>query len=75
MSSSLRYIDGSLSITTVDKQGQTGTLSSNKYSVSYDRYTHVLTIKLLDPQQVMYTLQYSALILNPNMGLEYFNSA
>ncbi len=75
MSKSLRYIDGSLSITMENKQGETSKLGSSKYTVRYDRNTHVLTIVLLEPQEAKYALEYSALILNPEMGLEYFNSA
>lgn len=89
MTPTLAYISGSLKITTEDANGNTGTLQQDvDYTVTYDgtgvqtdtngNPVHVMDIVILQPQPVMYLLDYdTALIIPDNVteAVKYSNSA
>ncbi len=75
LSPSLRYLDGSIQIISEDASGKISKLSSSEYKLTYDKNAHILRVVILYPKPVMYTLKYQALIINPLVGLQYYNSA
>ncbi|MBR5474255.1 MAG: LPXTG cell wall anchor domain-containing protein, partial [Lachnospiraceae bacterium] len=89
MTDTLAYISGSLVITTENANGHTGTLQQGvDYTVTYDgtgeqtdlygKKVHVLDIVILNPQPVMYTLNYDTTLIMPGQitgGVKYSNSA
>ena len=89
MSDTLAYISGSLVITTEDINGNQKQLQQDvDYTVTYDgtgnkknaegKPVHVLDIVVLNPQPVMYTLDYDTTLIMPDKvteGIKYSNSA
>ncbi len=75
LSPSLRYLDGNIQIISEDASGKISKLSSSEYKLTYDKNAHILRVVILYPKPVMYTLKYQALIINPLVGLQYYNSA
>ena len=89
MTQTLAYISGSLKITSEDANGNINTLKQDvDYVVNYDgtgnrtdasgKPVHVLDIVILQPQPVMYTLDYDATLIMPEQvtsGIKYSNSA
>lgn len=89
MTQTLAYISGSLVITTEDANGNIGTLQQGvDYTVTYDgtgdqtdatgNPVHVLDIVILQPQPVMYLLDYDTTLIIPDNiteAVKYSNSA
>ena len=89
MTDTLAYISGSLVITTENANGHTSILQQGKdYTVTYDgtgaqtdaagKTVHVLEIVILNPQPVMYILDYDTTLIMPEQitgGVKYSNSA
>ena len=89
MTPTLAYISGSLVITAEDENGNITVLHQDAdYTVTYDgtgqqtdslgNIVHVLDITILNPQPVMYTLDYEATLIMPEQiteGIIYGNSA
>ena len=89
MTDTLAYISGSLVITAENANGHTTTLQQDiDYTVEYDgtgiqtdqsgKKVHVLDIVILNPQPVMYILNYDATLIMPEQltgGVKYSNSA
>lgn len=89
MTDTLAYISGSLVITTENVNGHTSVLQQGvDYTVTYDgtgnqmdsagKKVHVLDIAILQPQPVMYILDYDATLIMPEQitgGVKYSNSA
>ena len=89
MTDTLAYISGSLVVRTEDANGNTALLQQNiHYTVTYDgtgtqtdqngNAVHVLDIVILNPQPVMYTLDYDATLVMPEQvtgAIKYKNSA
>ena len=89
MTDTLAYISGSLVITAENALGHTSALHQGAdYTVTYDgtgeqtdaegNKVHVLDIVILNPQPVMYTLDYEATLIMPEQitgGVKYSNSA
>ncbi len=89
MTDTLAYISGSLVITTENAQGHTSMLQLGAdYTVTYDgtgqqtdsagKKIHVLDIVILNPQPVMYILDYDTTLIMPEQitgGVKYSNSA
>ena len=89
MTDTLAYISGSLVITAENANGNTTTLQQGvDYTVTYDgtgnqtdqsgKKVHVLDIVILNPQPVMYILNYDATLIMPEQltsGVKYSNSA
>ena len=89
MTDTLAYISGSLVITTENVNGHTSVLQQDvDYTVTYDgtgnitdsngKKVHVLDIVILNPQPVMYILDYDATLILPEQvtgGVKYSNSA
>ena len=89
MTKTLAYISGSLVITAEDVNGVITTLrQGTDYTVDYDgsgdqkdaqgQSVHVLDIKILHPQPVMYTLDYDTTLIMPEQltgAIKYSNAA
>jgi hypothetical protein len=89
MTDTLAYISGSLVITTENANGHTSVLQQGvDYTVTYDgtgnqtdsagKKVHVLDIAILQPQPVMYILDYDTTLIMPDHitgGVKYSNSA
>jgi len=89
MTQTLAFISGSLVITSEDANGNTATLQQGTdYTVTYDgtgdatdkdgNPVHVLDIAILNPQPVMYILDYDATLIIPTgatQAVKYGNSA
>ena len=89
MTDTLAYIAGSLVITTENANGHTSVLQQGvDYTVTYDgtgnqtdsagKKVHVLDIVILNPQPVMYVLNYDTTLIMPEQitgGVKYGNSA
>ena len=89
MTETLAYISGSLVITTVNENGHTSALQQGvDFTVDYDgtgtqtdasgKKVHVLDIVILNPQAVMYVLEYDTTLIMPEQitgGVKYSNSA
>ena len=89
MTDTLAYISGSLVITTENTNGHTTVLQQGvDYTVTYDgtgdqtdsagKKVHVLDIVILNPQPVMYILDYDTTLIMPEQitgGVKYSNSA
>ena len=89
MTETLAYISGSLVITTENASGHTSVLRQGvDYTVTYDgtgnqtdasgKKVHVLDIEILQPQPVMYILDYDTTLILPEQitgGIKYSNSA
>ena len=89
MTDTLAYISGSLVITTEDANGSQSVLQQGTdFTVEYDgtgnqtdqygNEVHALTIVILHPQPVMYTLDYDTTLIipsNANQAVKYSNSA
>ena len=89
MTETLAYISGSLIITTENANGHISTLQQGvDFTVSYDgtgtqtnaagKKVHVLDIVILNPQPVMYILDYDTTLILPEQvtgGIKYSNSA
>ena len=89
MTDTLTYISGSLVITAEDTNGNRNQLQQDvDYTVTYDgtgnkknsagKPVHVLDIVLLNPQPVMYILEYDTTLIMPDKvteGIKYSNSA
>ena len=89
MTDTLAYISGSLVITTENASGHTGVLQQGKdFTVTYDgsggqtdasgKKVHVLDIVILNPQPVMYILDYDTTLVMPEQvsgAIKYNNSA
>ena len=89
MTDTLAYISGSLVITTENAAGHTSALQlGTDYTVTYDgtgnykdatgKKVHVLDIVILNPQPVMYILDYDTTLIMPEQitgGIKYTNSA
>lgn len=89
MTDTLAYISGSLVITTENVNGHTSALRQGvDYTVTYDgtgnqtdaagKKVHVLDIQILNPQPVMYILNYDTTLVLPEQitgGVKYSNSA
>ncbi|MEE1060657.1 MAG: prealbumin-like fold domain-containing protein, partial [Ruminococcus sp.] len=89
MTQTLAYISGSLIITSEDADGNIATLKQGvDYIVDYDgtggqtdehgKPVHTLYIQILQPQPVMYLLDYDATLIIPETvtgGIKYSNSA
>ena len=89
MTDTLAYISGSLIITTEDINGNQKQLQQDvDYTITYDgtgyqtndqgKKVHVLDITLLNPQPVMYILDYDTTLIMPDKvteGIKYSNSA
>ena len=89
MTDTLAYISGSLVITTENANGHTSVLQQGvDYTVTYDgtgnqtdsagKKVHVLDIEILNPQPVMYILDYDTTLIMPEQitgGVKYSNSA
>ena len=89
MTDTLAYISGSLVITTENANGHTSVLRQGvDYTVTYDgtgnqtdaagKKVHVLDIVILNPQPVMYILDYDTTLIMPEQitgGVKYSNSA
>ena len=89
MTKTLAFISGSLVITAEDVNGNVTTLQQGKdFTVTYDgtgtqkdaqgNEVHVLDIVILNPQPVMYTLDYDTTLIIPEHvtgGVKYSNSA
>ena len=89
MTDTLAYISGSLVITTKNANGHMSVLQQGKdYTVTYDgtgkqtdsagKKVHVLDIVILNPQPVMYILDYDTTLIMPEQitgGVKYSNSA
>ncbi len=89
MTDTLAYISGSLVITTENANGHTSILQQGvDYTVTYDgtgqqtdasgKKVHVLDIVILNPQPVMYILDYDTTLIMPEQitgGVKYSNSA
>ena len=89
MTETLAYISGSLVITTEDTNGHTGVLQQGvDFTVTYDgtgnqtdsagKKVHVLDIVILNPQPVMYILDYDTTLIMPEHvsgAIKYGNSA
>ena len=89
MTQTLAYISGSLIITAEDAAGNITTLQQgDDFTVKYDgtgnqtnangSKVHVLEIVILNPQPVMYTLDYDTTLIMPEQltgGIKYSNSA
>jgi LPXTG-motif cell wall-anchored protein len=89
MTDTLAYISGSLVITAEDINGNVTTLQQGiDYTVTYDgtgnqtdengKEVHVLDIVILQPQPVMYTLDYDTTLIIPDQvteSVKYANSA
>ena len=89
MTDTLAYISGSLVITAEDAKGNRSTLRQDQhYTVTYDgsgtqtdesgKPVHVLDIVILQPQLVMYILDYDTTLLMPEQfsgAIKYSNSA
>ena len=89
MTDTLAYISGSLVITTENASGHRSTLQQGTdFTVTYDgtgnqtdengKKIHVLDIVILNPQPVMYILDYDTTLIMPEQvtgGIKYSNSA
>ena len=89
MTDTLAYISGSLVITTENANGHRGVLQQGvDFTVTYDgtgdqkdaagKKVHVLDIVILNPQPVMYILDYDTTLIMPEQitgGVKYSNSA
>ena len=89
MTETLAYISGSMVITAEDAEGNTTVLKQGRdYTITYDgsgtrtdtdgNPVHVLEVTLLQPQPMMYTLDYDATLIIPNHSsgeVIYGNSA
>ena len=89
MTDTLAYISGSLVITTENANGHISALQQGvDFTVSYDgtgthfndagKKVHVLDIVILNPQPVMYILDYDTTLIMPEQvtgGIKYSNSA
>ena len=89
MTDTLAYISGSLMITTENAAGHTSALQlGTDFTVTYDgtgnqkdntgKKIHVLEIVILNPQPVMYILDYDTTLIMPEQitgGIKYTNSA
>ena len=89
MTDTLAYISGSLVITTENAVGHTSALRQGEdFTVTYDgtgeqtdangKKVHVLDIVILNPQPVMYILNYDTTLILPEHvtgGIKYSNSA
>ncbi len=89
MTDTLAYMSGSLVITTENVNGHTSVLQQGvDYTVAYDgtgaqtdsagKKVHVLDIVILNPQPVMYILDYDTTLIIPEQitgGVKYSNSA
>ena len=89
MTDTLAYIGGSLIITTEDANGNHAELRQGEdFTVTYDgtgnkkdpsgKPVHVLDIVILNPQPVMYILDYDTTLIMPDKvteGIKYSNSA
>ena len=89
MTQTLAFISGSLGITSEDANGNVNVLMQGvDYTVTYDgtgnktdvhgNPVHILDIVILQPQPVMYTLDYDATLIMPEQvtgGIKYTNSA
>ena len=89
MTETMVYISGSLVITAEDVNGNVTTLKQGEdYTITYDgtggatdshgKPVHVLDIKILRPQPVMYTLDYDTTLSIPDEvteAIKYTNSA
>ena len=89
MTQTLAYIGGSLVITTEDTNGNTAILQHGEdYTVTYDgtgtktdangQPVHVMDIVILNPQPVMYILDYDTTLIVPaetTSSVKYSNSA
>ena len=89
MTSTLAYISGSLVITATDADGNVTTLKQGTdFTVTYDgtgnqkdnqgNRVHVLDIVILQPQPVMYILDYDTTLIFPDQvtgAIKYSNSA
>ena len=89
MTDTLAYISGSLVITAENANGHTSTLRQDvDYTVSYDgtgsqrnpsgETVHVLDIVILNPQPVMYILDYDTTLIMPEQitgSVKYSNAA
>ena len=89
MTDTLAYISGSLVITTENANGHTSALQQGvDFTVTYDgtgqqtdsagQKVHVLDIVILNPQPVMYILDYDTTLIMPEQitgGIKYRNSA
>lgn len=89
MTQTLAYISGSLVIRTEDANGKKGTLQQGTdYTVTYDgtgnvkdengNPVHTMDIVILNPQPVMYVLDYDATLIIPpgtTQAVKYSNSA
>ena len=89
MTDTLAFISGSMVITTENALGHTSALQYGvDYTVTYDgtgnvtdangKKVHVLDIVILNPQPVMYILEYDTTLIMPEQivgGIKYSNSA
>ena len=89
MTDTLAYISGSLVITAENANGHTSVLRQGEdFTVSYDgsgtqtdsagKKVHVLDIVILNPQPVMYILEYDTTLIMPEQitgGVKYSNAA
>ena len=89
MTDTLAYISGSMVITTENENGHTSVLRQGlDYTITYDgtgdktdssgKKVHTLDIVILNPQPVMYILDYDTTLIMPEHitgGVKYSNSA